>query len=212
MLWERPATILLMGVGGLLACWLAPQTGIPLSLLLLAAAFTFLYSLPLFPFSCLQPARKWGILKTLLLASTWTYVTGFLPVYAAGTIRVPIVQWFLLFRFCYMLILCLLFDNRDIAVDLIRGFSSLATHLTAKALRRVIFLLLCVMAFCGCKMLEGAVPVAMLLPIGASILINGIIYFLSLQKRGYFFYYFVVDGSMVLTTGITCLASFISNY
>ena len=206
LLKSRPAALVLMVSGGFAALVLAPETGVPLYLLAIAVFLTLLYSVPLLPFRLLAFTRKLGMLKTLLLAFTWTYITGLLPLVAAGMDIEGVAGWFLLFRFSFMLILCILFDNRDITVDQLQGFSSLATHLSAVAVRRLMAFLLLLMLLSSWQMLAAGAPRAMILPFATGIILNGMIYFLSLKKQGYFFYYFVVDGSMVLTALITWLS------
>jgi len=202
----RPAALVLMIAGGAVAVFLSPHTGVPFHLLLIALLLTLLYSVPLLPVRRLAFTRKLGVLKTLLLAFTWTYVTGYLPLYAAGMESTGVAVWFLLFRFSFMLILCLLFDNRDIAVDQLHGFSSLATHLSPLSVRRLMAALLLLMLVSGWQMLAQGAPRSVIIPVAAGIILNGLIYFFSLKKQGYFFYYFVVDGSMVITAFITWLS------
>ncbi len=202
----RPAALLLMMAGGVTVLLIYPSVAVPPGLMLVAVMLTLLYSVPLLPVQGLAFTRKLGVLKTLWLAFTWTFVTGFLPFVAGGTAITGAVPWLLAFRFCFMLILCILFDNRDIAVDQLRGFSSLATQFSPLAVRRLMAALLFGMLISGWQMLAEGAPPTIITPIAAGIILNGIIYFLSLKKQDYFFYYFVVDGSMVLTAFISWLS------
>ena len=50
------------------------------------------------------------------------------------------IEFFILTRrFLFMLMLCIIFDNRDIAVDKIRGLRSLATDLSVETMRYLIY-------------------------------------------------------------------------
>ncbi|MBL0358603.1 MAG: hypothetical protein IPP72_17845 [Chitinophagaceae bacterium] len=116
----------------------------------IALLLTFLYSVPLFPFPLLAFTRKAGFIKTLLLAFTWMFVTAYIPLAEYGVQFTTMGLLIMAKRFLFMLMLCILFDNRDIAVDKIHGLSSLSTHLSAaqmKWLMYCIFILLFVMNF-----------------------------------------------------------------
>jgi 4-hydroxybenzoate polyprenyltransferase len=162
-----------------------------------------LYSVPVMPFKQLHFTRRAGVVKTILLSFTWAFVTILIP------LQIPVFQMnkagVLLFinRFLFMLMLCIIFDKRDAAVDKIRGLHSLATAIKPRSLHYFMaFILLCYigatlqMTFYG----VGAWHIAALIIAG---LIAQWIYVLSLQKRGYLFYYFVVDGLMFLSAIFT---------
>lgn len=172
-----------------------------------AFLLTFLYSVPLLPVRQLAFARKAGFVKTLLLAFTWMFVTAYLPLSQNNVAFTDAGLLIMAKRFLFMLMLCILFDNRDVTVDKIRGLSSLATALSPKAMQwltGVIFLMLFIINFLlGHHGITGPQVVALQL----AAFINVIIYFLSRKKQGYFFYYFVVDGMMVLMTLLTTIAS-----
>ncbi|MDI9320501.1 MAG: hypothetical protein QM530_08530 [Phycisphaerales bacterium] len=65
-----------------------------------------------------------GCLKIVLLASVWTSVTAVLPVlfWRASVLQFPFE---LLIRFAFLLVLCLVFDIRDMEVDLKAGIYTL---------------------------------------------------------------------------------------
>jgi len=173
----------------------------------IAFLLTFLYSLPLLPVKQLSFTRKAGFVKTLLLAFTWMFVTAYLPLSQNGIAFTTAGMLLMMKRFLFMLMLCILFDNRDVTVDKIRGLSSLATDLSAKAMRwliLVIFLLLFIINF---LLGQHAVSARQVWALQLAAFINVVIYFLSTKKQGYFFYYFVVDGMMVLMTLLTTIAS-----
>ena len=71
-------SLLFLSFAGLSFCFLKTQLNI--NYIYPAVLLTILYSLPLLPFKFLNFFRRAGVLKTLLLALTWSYVTAFLPV------------------------------------------------------------------------------------------------------------------------------------
>ena len=173
----------------------------------IAFLLTFLYSLPLLPVKQLAFARKAGFVKTLLLAFTWMFVTAYLPLSQNNIAFTAAGLLIMAKRFLFMLMLCILFDNRDVTVDKVRGLSSLATDLSPKAMQwltGVIFLLLFIINF---LLGHHGITVRQVIALQLAAVINVVIYFLSTKKQGYFFYYFVVDGMMVLMTLLTTIAS-----
>jgi hypothetical protein len=197
--------ILMAGAAGALLFFSAAH--IPLQNVVIAFLLTFLYSLPLLPVKQLAFARKAGFLKTLLLAFTWMFVTAYLPLSQNNIAFTSAGLLIMAKRFLFMLMLCIIFDNRDVAVDKIHGLSSLATDLSAKAMQWlmvVIFILLFIINF---LLGNHGITIRQVLALQLAAVINVIIYFLSTKKQGYFFYYFVVDGMMVLVTLLTTIAS-----
>ena len=69
--------LLIISSIGLLYCFL--RTAIPLHFVITAVLLTILYAIPLLPVSFLRFTRKAGVLKTVLLAFTWAYVTVIIP-------------------------------------------------------------------------------------------------------------------------------------
>ncbi len=168
---------------------------------------TLLYTIPLLPFKIFHFARKAGLIKTFLLAFTWTFVTVYIPykqVPTAGTLTL-----LMLFnnRFLFMLILCIIFDARDTKVDKIRGLQSLTTLVRPVTIRYIMA------AVFAAYIINGVVfriyynePMQII-----ALLITGItaavVYFFSLKKQGYFFYYFLVDGLMLFSAMAAYVAS-----
>jgi 4-hydroxybenzoate polyprenyltransferase len=173
----------------------------------IAFVLTCLYSLPLLSVKRFAFTRKAGFVKTILLAFTWTFVTAYLPLH---TIRIAMetTAWYLLVqRFLFMLMLCILFDNRDIAADKIKGLHSLATDLPPKTMQWLVYLIFILLftvnflfRFNGATSLQS-----MALQLAA--LNTFVVYFFSNKKQGFFFYYFLVDGLMILSALLTTIAS-----
>lgn len=172
--------------------------------IIVTAILLVLYSVPLWPFKKLAFAKGLGFVKTTLLAFTWTHVTILIP------LQKPLYamnenEWlFFLSRFVFLLMLCIIFDCRDIAIDKIRGLQSLATDLPPVLLRLLMwvlfFLLISLIYF-----LSFTAPQKIALSITAIAALAA--WFLSLKKQGYLFYYFFVDGLMFFSALTTAFAS-----
>jgi len=167
-----------------------------------------LYAIPLLPFKSLHFTRKAGFLKTTVLAFAWTMVTTLIPLQvslAALSLQGVVV---FLNRLFLMLMLCVIFDKRDAAVDKIRGLQSLATLMTPRLLH-IVFTVMW-LAYCyTCYVLyllhiDGYFVWA--LAIAGSCTLG--VYMAALQKRGYLFYYFLVDGLMFLSAVCTGVADY----
>lgn len=167
---------------------------------------TLLYSLPLWPFKFARQLHRLGFLKTILLALTWTYITVMIPVTEQSVSRVLLVSLFFA-RFFFMLMLCAIFDSRDIAVDKLNQLRSLATDVSATWLRLIMGISFTLYVFAGFLLRYLGGKDAQLW----AFLITGIatftVYMFSMKKRGYFFYYFIVDGLMLFSSALTFVAS-----
>jgi len=207
LLYNRYTAVLvaLCGITGVLL--FLKQANIPSIDVAIAFVLTFVYSIPLLPFKQLAFTRKAGILKTLLLAFTWMFVTAYIPL---STSHLQFTDTGLLImakRFLFMLMLCIFFDNRDIAVDKIHGLSSLATHLSANTMKWLIYSVFAALFIINFFLGKNGIDHRQVIALQLSAIINLVVYFFSLKKQGYFFYYFVVDGMMLLMTLLTALAT-----
>ena len=175
---------------------------------LVGVAFTILYSLPLWPVKFTKIVQKIGFFKTVLLAFTWTYITTILPaVNLLQTSFNPVMVLFLA-RFCFMLLLCIIFDKRDITVDKSNGFHSLATDTPTKTLNSIInavFILYLIMGLLLRYHFNDKPQMFAFLITGGFV---WWVYTLSLKKQGYLFYYFLVDGLMLVSATLTLIAGF----
>ena len=122
----------LAGVGVLIFLYFLP--GI-LTHACIAGILTLLYSIPLWPFKKPLYFLNAGFLKTVLLAFTWAYVTVIIPVQQSIFISSLPVGFLFASRFFFMLILCTIFDSRDIHVDKIHALKSLATDVNKHTLQ-----------------------------------------------------------------------------
>lgn len=172
----------------------------------IAIVLTLIYSIPLWPFRIFSFARKAGFLKTVLLAFTWTYVTVMIPASRSAASNLSIELLFTA-RFLFMLMLCIIFDSRDINIDKIHALRSLATDVSRETLQKLmsaIFFLYIATGFLLRYYYDDNKQIVAFFIIGIMTLI---VYRLSLKKQGYYFYYFLVDGLMLFSALATFLAS-----
>ncbi len=164
------------------------------------------YVMPVLPFKRLHFTRKAGYLKTVLLAISWTVVTILIP------LQIPFFKMgadaLLLFinRFLLMLLLCIIFDKRDAAIDKMRGLQSLATNINPRLLHYLMGFIFTAYILVSYSMQSYGVS----MPEVAALILTGLVtlfvYISSLKKKGYLFYYFLVDGMMFLSALLTGLA------
>ncbi|MEX0636063.1 MAG: hypothetical protein WD135_04785 [Ferruginibacter sp.] len=175
-------------------------------LISIGVILTLLYSLPLWPFRFVQKTPKPGFLKTVLLAFTWAYVITVLPVESSsGFDR---VEFLLLFttRFFFMLMLCSIFDMRDVAMDQLYSLKTLATAVSPKTLQRVMAVTFSIYMFAGITMSLYFSNSKQMVAFSITAALLWYMYRLSLRKQGYLFYYFGVDGLMLFSSIATIVA------
>jgi len=172
-----------------------------------ATALTLVYSIPLWPIPAARLARKAGILKPVTLALTWTFVTVIFPTYEYLESHTVIITLVFITRFFFMMMLCMIFDMRDSSVDQSRAFHSLATDVSPARLKIIMSFLFIFYVAAGLVsryILHNKLQVISFILTGVAV---WMVYRLSLRKQGYFFYYFIVDGLMLLSPVFTWLAT-----
>ncbi len=193
--------------GFILTAWCLLHTPALLWILIPAIAGTALYSLPLLPIRRLLPLRNLGVVKTILLAATWTYVTAFLPLAAGNRPDQANTLLFLLQRFCFMLQLCLIFDLRDTRIDQEHGLHSLATDITRGWTNTIFYTSLLVCPGCSALLTyTGYAPGHFFMTTLLTAAAVFICYHMAKQQRGYWFYYLGVDGLMIISALLSFLA------
>lgn len=197
--------LFLTATAGMAFCFF--KSALPINHVFVAILLTVLYSIPLLPFRFLYFTRKAGVLKTILLAFTWTYVTVFIPIQKSYLLLDNADLFIITRRFLFMLMLCIIFDNRDKAVDKIRGLHSLATDLSPAVLRILIYTIFVILFGSNFFYKDYGITLAQSVALQISTLALLMTYFYSAKKRNYFFYYFIVDGLMLFSALATCIAS-----
>ena len=197
-------SIMFIALAGLLLCF--PASGVSPFYLAMAVLLTLLYAVPLLPVKALHVTRKAGVLKTTLLAFTWAYVTAFLPLQKEWTLLSGPDIFILTRRFLFMLMLCIIFDNRDKAMDKIRGLHSLATVLKPGQMLLLIVGIFFVLFGTNFLSVSYGISMRPSIALQTSTIALLVVYFLSTRQQGYLFYYFVVDGLMLFSALTTFVA------
>lgn len=196
--------ILFLSAWGVFFCLF--QYALPVEYIITSALLTCLYLLPLLPFSSFYFIRKAGVFKTCLLAFTWTYVTVFIPLQKSYLLLSSAELIFFTRCFLFMLMLCIIFDYRDKAVDKIRGLHSLATVLKPAHLSVLIYFIFVLLFSTNFLYHYYGITFSQSVALHISTLTLLAVYFYSLKKRGYLFYYFFVDGMMLFSALTTYIA------
>lgn len=178
-----------------------------LPVIMLGMVCTLLYTIPLLPFKIFQLARKAGLLKTILLAFPWTYVTVYIPYSQTPTGNFVTLVMLFNNRFLFMLMLCIIFDARDTRVDKIRGLQSLTTIIKPSTVQYIMLTIFAVYIINGIVLRIYYDEIMQIIALLVTGVITAVVYFFSLRKQGYFFYYFLVDGLMLFSALATYVAS-----
>lgn len=196
----------MLALVGMLFCYL--QLNLFFSNLSIAVILFIFYLLPILPFKNSDWVKRVGFLKTVLLAFTWTIITTLIPLQVTIWKMEPLVTLVFIHRFLFMMLLCIIFDRRDAAIDKIRGLQSVATFLNPLKLHFLIGFIFISYLIINYFMKVYGIGMAHLISLSLIGLIALIMYFFSLQKRGYLFYYFGVDGLMFFSAILTWLSEY----
>lgn len=197
--------VMLIASIGMLYCWY--YSSIPVHFVITAVLLTVIYSIPLLPIPFLKFTRKAGVLKTILLAFTWTYVTVLITLGKDYSLLNNADLFIISRRFLFMLMLCIIFDNRDKHIDKIRGLHSLATVLKPAVLKMVIYFIFALLFISNFLYEDYGISFKQSIALQVSTVALLIVYFYSAKKRSYLFYYFMVDGLMLFSALATYIAS-----
>lgn len=198
--------LLLMFFAGIGMLFFFYRSGLALNFIATAIVLTILYSIPLLPVKFLHFTRKAGVFKTFLLAFTWAYVTVIIPLQKSYSSLDDTDFFVFTRRFLFMLMLCIIFDNRDKAMDKIRGLHSLATDLKPMMLNILIYIIFAVLFISNLFYEQFGIHAYHSVGLEVSSLALLVVYFFSQKKQGYLFYYFIVDGMMLFSALATFIA------
>jgi 4-hydroxybenzoate polyprenyltransferase len=171
---------------------------INLNILSISVGLTALYSLPLLPFAICKKLQQFGFFKTFVLALTWTFVTFLLPLNKVINFEVIHIIFFVC-RFLFMYMLCLMFDLRDVKADKAKGFESIATTVNRNNIGKIfLFILFTYVLFFILFFIVSKEPTHILATVFLALVLLKT-FFYSVQKKSYLFYYFYVDGLMIVS-------------
>jgi hypothetical protein len=175
--------------------------------LFITAIFTFLYSAPKIPLKSFRFCKQLMFGKTFYLALAWTHVTVILPLVTANN-TFDWGSWlFILNRFTFIYIICLLFDYRDRREDREQNIRSLVTLLPEKNLTFVFYSCIFIF-FTSLLLLAPYLEFPAVLALGLPGLIISLLYSYFKTHTSDFLYYFILDGIMILSAPLVVLAKF----
>jgi 4-hydroxybenzoate polyprenyltransferase len=170
------------------------------------AIIALVYTAPKLP--ALKDLKSIAYGKTFLLAFTWTYVTVILPMIIFNAGYSPALLLFCLSRFSLIYAICLLFDNRDSEDDLKQGLRTLPTRVSARTIGHIFYTALCFFILITLSLLQYDFPqreiVALLIP-GITL---AFLYRRSIHRPSDYFYYFFLDGLMMLSALLSIVMAF----
>ena len=190
--------ISLLFIGAVGALYFFVNSNLSFTSVLISIMLTLLYSMPLWPFEFSKKMQNIGFVKTILLAFTWAFVTVILPAESEIVISLPTLILFSN-RFLFMLMLCIIFDTRDVNIDKINGLQSLVSKLDLNKIKIIFFVIL---TFYLLTSVLFFYTTNSLIQVMQSILITSVLLMAfkkSLKPQNYFFYYFFIDGLMLVS-------------
>ncbi len=163
------------------------------------AFVTFLYSAPKLPQRYFSALRKIAVGKTIYLAFVWMYVTTILPFVMSGHPWQTDFTWFVLGRFFLIYAICIPFDYRDRDDDKASGIRSMITYFNERGIDNIFALSIVLFAvFTVLLLLYGFHWGHIILLLVPGILMAAL-YNYSKRHFSDYFYYFVLDGLMMLS-------------
>lgn len=180
-----------------------------LILLLGIAVFTFFYSASKIPFKPFPLLKKIIIGKTIYLALAWTIVSAVLPILISSKVWDRQNTWFSINRFLLIYPVCILFDFRDKEEDKNQNIKNIVGLLSMKALR--LFFYFCMLLFFISLFFlyeNGfAIPQLIINAIPGILLLFS--YEFSIRTKSDYWYYFYLDGIMMLSGILFLLNSYL---
>ena len=176
--------------------------------LLLGAFITFLYTAPKLPHGIFKELKKIAIGKTIFLSMVWTYVTTALPLLVTSSPFTTDAWLFIISRFFLIYAICILFDYRDRQDDKLDGIRSLITYLDEKGIDKLFYFSLILFAAATIMMYFYGHSLAFIIILLIPGVITALLYTYAKKNDSDIFYYFVLDGLMMLSALIMLLMSF----
>jgi 4-hydroxybenzoate polyprenyltransferase len=167
--------------------------------LLFSFVLTFLYSAPKLPHRWFKALLSVAIGKTIFLAMVWTYVTTMLPIAIASNDWPPQTILFCAGRFFFIYAICIMFDYRDRDSDKAEGIRSMITYFSEKGIDFLFFASLIVFAIATILLLWFDISVTNVVLILIPGIITALIYRGAKKNFSDLFYYFILDGLMMLS-------------
>jgi hypothetical protein len=150
--------------------------------------------------------KKIAFLKTILLAFAWAFSTVVIPAANEVDIYSGVVIPIFLIRFVFMLMIGIIFDFRDIEKDQQFSLSSLPAVFNQPQLIGLMLGLLLINSIVIWLMPFQITDIHRFI-LMLSTALCFLMFILSLKKRNYYFYYFLVDGLMLFSAIASIIAT-----
>ena len=207
---NKPILIILALIGFAGAVYSFLSLELYSSLIIPILLLTFLYSAGKIPFGPFQYMRKYFIGKTIYLAMVWTLVTVYLPLITSPGVWNEANTFFMLNRFFLLLAICILFDLRDKDADAAQGIKSLITILSRSYIKYLFFAGLLLSVLFGLPLLNTIADSTGIIILLLPSLITAISYSYSIKTRSELWFYFFLDGIMMLSGFLYILCRLLS--
>jgi 4-hydroxybenzoate polyprenyltransferase len=167
--------------------------------LLATAIITFLYSAPKIPLKPFKWLRHIAIGKTIFLAFSWTHITAFLPIELSGVAWDTPHYLFVINRFFHIYPICILFDLRDKEDDKKEGIRSMITDFDRKGVEIVFWGSVLVFFIAAAALYWTGLSLLVVLALATPGVLLSFLYQYSQQNLSDYYYYFTLDGLMMLS-------------
>lgn len=178
--------------------------------LLVTALITFLYSAPKMPYRPSLFLRKIAIAKTIFLAYAWAHITAFLPLELYDHSWTSSQLTFVVSRFYLIYPICILFDYRDREDDRKAGIRSMITQFDERGVDVVFWGSMITFFISSGLMFFQGISLAFVIALTIPGILVSILYQPSKRNISDYFYYFILDGLMMLSALLLPLAKIFS--
>jgi 1,4-dihydroxy-2-naphthoate octaprenyltransferase len=195
---HKTLQVVLAGLGALGAAygfWLLREHWLPLSG---AAVLTFLYTAPKLPQRAFIWLRRIAVGKPIFLTAVWVYVTTLLPAFIEKQPYSNTLLFLTLYRFFQVYTICFLFDYRDRESDKREGIRSLITYLSPHHLIKL-YITGLVLSTVFALALYPAIGWLLTFTLLVPVVITALLTRYAMRNRSDLFYYFVLDGMVMLS-------------
>jgi hypothetical protein len=159
-----------------------------ITIMVIAELISTLYYLP--PFNI----RKHGYLKPFIISSIWVISCAAVPL-IENNILTHHSALFLIAQFCFISVLCILFDIKDSVDDFISGVNTYANRFGISITKLICLIILIVGGFSFYTFTEN---IYLLIAMMSIFIISVITILISKEKYHSFYFYLWVDGLLIL--------------
>lgn len=159
-----------------------------ITIMVIAELISTLYYLP--PFNI----RKHGYLKPFIISSIWVISCVAVPL-IENSILTRHSAFFLIAQFCFISVLCILFDIKDSASDFINGVNTYANRFGI-SVTKIICLIISIVG--GFSFYAFTQNTYLLIAMMSIFIISFLTILISKEKYHSFYYYLWVDGLLIL--------------